>query len=209
MRRHLGSGLRRPEPSVGPSASDTFHKTSPNARTPEPHLRRRKYSVSQPQASVEVHIQALSSPDAVARQKGRHELVRLGSSAVPAVVDLLKHPLQHVRWEACKTLEGIANSSAAGPLVEALGDSDKDVCWVAGAALIPLGREGLEALLVALLDKDRVMILQPGSHHVVHELAQGELKECVAPLLAALSGPEVELTVPVAAEKILQALRAS
>ncbi len=165
--------------------------------------------MSQPQASVEVHIQALSSSDAVARQKGRQELVRLGGSAVRPVVDLLKHPLQHVRWEACKTLEGIAHPSAAGPLVEALADSDRDVCWVAGTALIPLGRDGLKALLVALLDKDRVMVLQPGSHHVVHELSRGELKECVGPLLEALSGPEVELTVPVAAERILQTLRVS
>lgn len=163
----------------------------------------------QPQASVEDHVQALSSSDAVTRHKARHELVRLGASAVPAVVDLLKHPLQHVRWEACKTLEGIAHPSAAKPLVEALGDSDRDVCWVAGAALIPLGRDGLEALVVALLDKDRVMVLQPGSHHIVHELSRGELKECVAPLLDALSGPEAELTVPVAAEKVLQTLRAS
>jgi len=165
--------------------------------------------VSQPNPSVDEHLKALSSPDPVARAKGRKELVRIGEPAVAALVELLKHPQQHVRWEACKTLEGIAHPSAAGPLADTLADSDKDVCWVAGEALIALRRDGLEPLLVALMDKDRVPSLQPGSHHVAHELVKGELAEILGPLLVALSGPDVDLTVPVAAEKILQQLRSA
>lgn len=163
--------------------------------------------MSQPNPSVDELVQSLSSPDPVVRQTGREKLVRIGAPAVAAVVELLKHPQQHVRWEACKTLEGIPHPAAATPLVEVLADSDKDVCWVAGAALIALKRDGLEPLLVALMDKDRVAGLQPGSHHVAHELVRSELGEVLAPLLAALSGPEPELTVPVVAEKMLQDLR--
>jgi hypothetical protein len=165
--------------------------------------------VSQPNPSVDEHLKALSSSDAVARQKGREALIKLGEPALAAVVELLKHPQQHVRWEACKTLEGIAHPAAAASLAETLADSDKDVCWVAGEALIALGRDGLEPLLVALMDKDRVPGLQPGSHHVAHELVKGELAEMLGPLLEALSGPDVELTVPVVAEKILQQLRST
>ena len=165
--------------------------------------------MSQPNSSVDEHLKALSSPDAVARQAGRKALVKIGEPAVAALVELLKHPQQHVRWEACKTLEEIAHPSAAGPLAATLADSDKDVCWVAGTAIIALGRDGLEPLLVALMDKDRVPGLQPGSHHIVHELVKGDLADVLAPLLEALSGPDVELTVPVAAEKILQQLRSA
>ena len=165
--------------------------------------------MSQPNPPVDEHVQALLSSDPVARKTGRKELIRIGEPAVGAIVDLLKHPQQHVRWEACKTLEGIAHPSAAGPLADTLEDSDKDVCWVAGAALIALGRDGLEPLLVALTDKDRVPALQPGSHHVAHELVKRDLAEVLGPLLEALSGPDVELTVPVAAEKILQQLRSA
>jgi HEAT repeat protein len=165
--------------------------------------------VSQPNPSVEEHVKSLFSLDAVARRRGREELVKIGTPAVGAIVELLKHPQQHVRWEACKTLEGIAHPSAATSLVEALADVDKDVCWVAGAALIPLGRDGLEPLLVALMEKKRVAGLQPGAHHVAHEWVRGELAEILAPLLEALSGPEAELAVPVAAEKVLHQIRSA
>lgn len=165
--------------------------------------------MSQPNPSVDELVKTLSSPDAVVRRKGREQLVKFGEPAVAALVELLKHPQQHVRWEACKTLEGIAHPAAAQSLVEVLADADKDVCWVAGAALIALKRDGVEPLLEALMDKDRVAGLQPGSHHVAHELVRSELGEVLAPLLAALSGPDVELTVPVVAEKILQDLRSA
>jgi HEAT repeat protein len=162
-----------------------------------------------PNDSIDEHVKSLSSSDAAARAHGREQLVKIGAPAAAAVVGLLSHPQQHARWEACKTLEGIADPSAAAPLVEAMADSDQDVRWVAGAALIPLGRDGLEPLLVALIDKDRVVGLQAAAHHVAHELGQGELGEIVAPLLEALSGPDVELVVPVAAEKTLQRFRSA
>ncbi len=165
--------------------------------------------MSQSNPSVEEHVKSLSSPDAVARQKGREALVKVGEPAVATVVELLKHPQQHVRWEACKALEGIGHPSAAEQLVEAMADADKDVCWVAGSALIAVGRDGVEPLLIALMDKDRVVGLQAGAHHVAHDLVRGGKGEILTPLLEALSGPDVELTAPVAAEKILQQLRSA
>lgn len=163
----------------------------------------------QPNESIDEHVKSLTSPDAVARRIGREQLVKIGAPAVAAVVELLKHPQQHARWEACKTLEGIAHPTAAPALVEAMADADQDVCWVAGAALIPLGREGLEPLLVALMDKERVARLQAAAHHVAHELVQRNMAEILSPLLEALSGPDIELAVPLAAEKTLQGLRSA
>ena len=163
--------------------------------------------MSESNQPVEEHVSALSSMEAVTRERAREALIRIGSPAVEGVVELLKHPQQHARWEACKTLEGIAHPSAASSLVEAMADEDQDVRWVAGAAMIALKRDGLEPLLVALMDKDRVARLQSAAHHVAHELSRKELEEVLGPLLEALSVPDAELAVPVAAEKALKQLR--
>jgi hypothetical protein len=57
------------------------------------------------------------------------------------------------RWEAAKALSEIADPLAATALVNALEDDDADIRWVASEGLTALGRDGLEPLLAALLER--------------------------------------------------------
>lgn len=163
--------------------------------------------MSEANVSIEEQVKSLASPDPVARQTARQRLIETGIPAVGPVVELLKHPQPHVRWEACKVLGGIGDPSAGPALVEAMAERDQDVRWVAGEALIAMGRKGLEPLLSALSDSKRVAALQASAHHVVHDLAKGPSGEALQPLLEALSGADPELSVPVAAEAALEKLR--
>ncbi|MBI2478887.1 MAG: HEAT repeat domain-containing protein, partial [Planctomycetia bacterium] len=88
---------------------------------------------------VRLLIEDLAKDDAGVRMTARAALVDLGQSAIAALLTSLLDPRQHVRWEAAKSLESIADASTAPALVSALHDEDPDVRWVAGAALVALG----------------------------------------------------------------------
>jgi HEAT repeat protein len=156
---------------------------------------------------IDQHIQALSGKNPVAREEARLALVEIGKPAVAALLDALRSPSQQVRWEACKALEGIADPSAAEPLVEALGDEDLDVRWVAGEAVIALDRHGLRPLASALISSVNVERLYEGAHHVARELAPHHPDLPLDNLIAALTSTEPELAVPVAANSVLDQLR--
>ena len=95
----------------------------------------------------------LTSRARATREKARESLVALGKPAVPSLIPLLSHRKPHVRWEAAKTLCDIADPIAATALVNALEDEDGDVRWLAAEGLIALGRDGLQPLLTALLER--------------------------------------------------------
>jgi HEAT repeat protein len=150
-------------------------------------------------------VAELGSKDAVVRQKARTALVNIGVAAVPSLLNALDAPLQHTRWEAAKSLVGIADPSAAERLIAALGDIDSDVRWVAGEALIALGRDALKPLLATLTNSDLPGGTYQGAHQVLHELAKStDLTSLLEPVLKALDQPEPQMAVPLAAEKALQ-----
>ena len=57
-------------------------------------------------------IDGLHSTDAASRSHARHQLVAIGRGNISALVKLLGSPVQHVRWEAAKVLEGIGDPAA-------------------------------------------------------------------------------------------------
>ena len=154
-------------------------------------------------------IDGLRSADATSRSHARRQLVAMGRSAVPALVKLMEDPLQHVRWEAAKALEGIADPSAVPALINALGDSDTDVAWVAGEALGAIGEESVPALLQRLASKpqpgeqpsDR---LYRGAHQFLDGLARRGGDHRFDGLLKALRAEEAEIHVPLASATILE-----
>ena len=155
--------------------------------------------------NVDQLVAELGSKDAVVRQNARTALVNIGVAAVPSLVSALDAPLQHTRWEAAKSLAGIADPSAAEGLVAALGDTDSDVRWVAGEALVALGRNALKPVLTTLTKSELPEGTYQSSHHVLHELArQPDRASLLAPVLRALEQPEPEMAVPLAAQKALQ-----
>ncbi len=158
------------------------------------------------------HIQdlvvELASPGPVIRTRARKALVAQGKLAVPALIQLLSHPKPHIRWEAAKALANIADPLAASAMVNALEDRDDDVRWLAAEGLAALGRDALQPLLSALIERSKSDSLCKGAHHVCCALQKKRgLGPILRPLLAALEQPEPEAGSPLAAYTALSKLR--
>jgi HEAT repeat protein len=150
----------------------------------------------------------LASPDPAVRTKAREALVAIGKLTVPSLIQLLSHRKPHVRWEAAKALCGTADPLTASALVNALDDRDGDVRWLAAEGLAALGRDGLQPLLAALLERAQSCWFCEGAHHVCHTLVKRRKRgPILRPLLAALKASEPEVAVPPAAYAALSRLR--
>lgn len=148
----------------------------------------------------------LASQDELVRTDARQSLVGIRGPAVSALIGALGDPRRQVRWEAAKALGEIANPRAAPALVRALRDTEFSVRWLAAEGLIAFGPKGLVPLLRALIEHSDSVWMRQGAHHVLHDLARGDLREVLQPVLAALQGIEPSLEAPLAAETALDAL---
>jgi HEAT repeat protein len=148
----------------------------------------------------------LASQDELVRTDARQSLVNIRGPAVSPLIEALRDPRRQVRWEAAKALGEIANPTAAPSLVRALRDTEFSVRWLAAEGLIALGSEGLSPLLRALIERSDSVWLRQGAHHVLHDLARGDLREILQPVVAALQGIEPSLEAPRAARTALDAL---
>ena len=151
---------------------------------------------------------SLAGGDPVVREKARETLVAIGKPAVPSLIQLLSNRRPLARWEAAKALRAIADPLAATALVNALDDTDDDVRWVAAEGVIALGREGLQPLLAALLERGQSSWFCQGAHHVCRVLAtKRHLSPILRPLLAAFDQFQPQMAVPLAAYTVLSKLR--
>ena len=165
-------------------------------------------AASQPnKQSIDELISALLDPEVGKRKNAREALIRIGKPAVAALCEALGDARQHARWEAAKALAEIADPAAAPHLIVALDDDDVEVRWLAGEAMIALARGGLEPLLAQLTKQTHSEPFYEAAHHVVRELATGELASPLTRVLAAFRHLEPQVEVPVAAQKALEALR--
>jgi HEAT repeat protein len=155
---------------------------------------------------IRLLIEDLAKEDATARMTARTALVDLGRPATAALVTSLLDPRQHVRWEAAKSLESIADASTAPALVSALHDEDPDVRWVAGAALVAIGGTALPSLLGGLIRHSRSVDFCRGAHHALRDLADAGHRELLTPVIRALDGPEPGVAAPPMALKALRIL---
>lgn len=121
---------------------------------------------------IELHISLLQSHDGAERSKAREALIKIGKSATPFIMELLIHPLDHIRWEACKTLERIRDAKAARILAQRLADEDMDVRWVAAAALIELERDAIVPVLEMIEEQFDSSTVRESAHHVFHSLKE-------------------------------------
>jgi vesicle coat complex subunit len=150
----------------------------------------------------------LASSDPTVRTNARKALVAIGKLTVPSLIRLLSHRKPHVRWEAAKALGGIADPIAATALVNALDDRDSDVRWLAAEGLAALGRESLQPLLAALIERAQSLWFCEGAHHVCHTLVNRKrLGPILRPVLASLKQSEPEVAAPPAAYAALSKLR--
>ena len=134
-------------------------------------------------ATIKTLITALSSFNDFSRVEARKALESMGSQAVPYLIEALKHPDYLRRWEAAKALGEIKDPKAAPALVEALEDEKFDVRWLAANALIEMNVKALKPLFKALIERPNSILLRQGAHHVMHDLAKGELRTYLVPVL--------------------------
>jgi HEAT repeat protein len=157
-------------------------------------------------ATIKNLIEVLSSLNDSTRVEARKTLVVMGSQAVPFLVEALKDSNGLRRWEATKALGEIADPKAAPALVKALEDEEFDVRWLAAKGLIEMNVKGLTPLFHALIDHGDSSFIRQGAHHVLHDLAKGELRVYLAPVLIALEGVAPASQVTMAASHALEVL---
>jgi HEAT repeat protein len=157
--------------------------------------------------SISTLVAKLKGRNPVGRTQAREDLVRVGHHATPSLVTMLKSPVQHFRWEAAKTLVGIADPRAAQALLKAMDDRDQDVRWIAAEAMIALGREAVVPLLTALIEQAESVEFCRSAHHVLSGLPPQQAGPVLTPVLRALETQTPALTVPLAAEAALERLR--
>jgi HEAT repeat protein len=141
-------------------------------------------------------ITTLGSYNDLSRVEARKALVAMGNKAVPFLIEALKDRSTLRRWEVAKALQEIRDPKGAPALVEALEDEEFDVRWVAAQGLIEMNIKGLKPLFQALIERADSALLRQGAHHVLHDLAKGELRIYLAPLVIALEGIEPAIQVP-------------
>lgn len=152
-------------------------------------------------------IRALSSYNDLSRVEARKALVSMGGQAIPYLAEALKDANSLRRWEAAKALGEIGDPSAAPILVEALEDERFEVRWLAAKGLIELNIKGLEPLFHALIRHADSALLRQGAHHVLHDLAKGELRIYLAPVLIALEAMDSTVQVPSVVAHAREALK--
>jgi HEAT repeat protein len=150
-------------------------------------------------------IERLRSKDGTERERARKKLEKLGRPAVPYLIDMLSDRVQHVRWEACKALGNITDSTAATALVDALSDESVEVRWLAAEGLIALQERALVPLLQILETKFDSPYVREGAHHILHSLEMKNLlsKDSKA-VLDALRSLEPKISVAWASQKALR-----
>jgi HEAT repeat protein len=157
---------------------------------------------------IEQLIADLNCDEYIECQKARRKLVAMGSVVVPRLVQELSNSKYQVRWEVTKALGQIADKSSAEALVAALEDKEFDVRWLAAEALINIGRDALEPLLLALADHGNKSIsLRHGAHHVLHDMKLGNLQRRLLPVMKAVEDSEPYSEILVIAEEAIDALK--
>jgi HEAT repeat protein len=163
----------------------------------------------QSRSSLDSLIEALANKDAFVRQKARKSLVALGKPAVSSLIRTLQSAkVDHVRWEAAKTLGAIGDPRAIPSLVRALEDTDPDVTWLAAEALITFKKVAWPSLLRALVkdDTDSVLLRQ-GAHHVLRNQKENGFNELLKVLIKALESNTASESIPFAVSNILKRMK--
>ena len=151
----------------------------------------------------------LASKKTMTRQKARKSLVTLGKPAVPILIRVLQNSkLNHLRWEAAKSLGAIGDVRAIPSLVKALEDSDIDVVWLAAEALRKFKKAAWPALLHAMTKSgDDSVLLRNGAHHVLVNQREDGYNDLLRNLSVALKSSAAPESTTVAANELLKKMK--
>jgi HEAT repeat protein len=158
---------------------------------------------------LEPLMDMLAGKDGAARLKAREALVAVGQPAVPSLIRALEDGrLDHLRWEAAKTLGAIGDTTAIPSLVKALEDSDSDVAWLAADALRQFKKAAWPALLGTLIKRgSKSVMLRQGAHHVLRGQREDGFDDLLEGLKNAIESETAPERTPLAAHDILERMR--
>jgi HEAT repeat protein len=152
-----------------------------------------------------VLARALDGRHGMSPPKARTELVAMGASAVPLMIQSMRSQDTQVRWEAAKALGELALPEASNALVEALTDEDPSVRWVAAEGLIAIGPASLDPLLHTLMRRSGSAWLREGVHHVLSEMKMPN-HAALRPILRALDSVSPSVAVLKPTSEVIEAL---
>jgi HEAT repeat protein len=155
---------------------------------------------------IESLIDDLTCEDMKDCRRARGAFVAMGKDAVPHLARVLSHYRGWQRWEAVKALGQIDGPESAEALVEALGDRDFDIRYLAAKGLIHRGNEALIPLMDGLISHSKSAWFRDGARHVLSDFSHSGSRRLLSPLTDALKGPAPALQVPLEARKVLDAL---
>jgi len=160
--------------------------------------------------NLESLIEMLASDDGAIRTRARKALTLLGKPAVTPLGQILKNSrVEHVRWEAVKTLGAIGDARAIPRLVEALEDKDPDVAWLAADALRQFKKTAWPPILRLLIKNGaESTLLRQSAHHVLRNQKADGFNDLLAALRKDLESNTVQESTPVAAYEILKHMKA-
>ena len=102
--------------------------------------------------NTENALMMLRSENYFESQKAAWELVGMGESAVPGLLEALEDPAPEVRYRAAWALGKIGDLRAIDPLIRAFNDNDSYVQWSAAEALAEINESKTVELLIQALD---------------------------------------------------------
>lgn len=97
--------------------------------------------------AVQALLDALHGADEQQSSQIFLALTNLGHLAVPALIEACRSSSAWMRWHSIRALAEIRDTRCFPVLVNALGDNDHSVAWMAAKGLAPFGRECVEPIL--------------------------------------------------------------
>ena len=123
-------------------------------------------------------IQRFDIKNGLEREQFRKELVNMGQTVIPHLLELLEHPKQILRWESMKALSEISHPTLIPTFIDKLESDEGDIRWMAAEGLINIGKEAVKPILDSLIEKSDSVFILSGAHHVFYELfVQKQLPE--------------------------------
>ena len=117
-------------------------------------------------------IQRFDIKNGLEREQFRKELVNMGETVIPHLLELLKHPKQVLRWESMKALSEISHPSLIPVFINELESDEGDIRWMAAEGLINIGEPVVKPILESLMEKSDSVFVLSGAHHVFYELSE-------------------------------------
>lgn len=151
----------------------------------------------------------LENKEAKVRANARRALIEIGSSAVPALCDVVQNStIYKARWEAAKALGEMQHSDSIPALVKALEDTKSDVVWLAAEGLKLFGEQAWLELFTALFNRGaESLTLRQAAHHVLRNQSSEAYNDLLDELRKALEASSVGEITSLAAYQLLERMK--